>query len=240
VRYLAAPSFSLAVALAVLWNAAAGAQVRPPSPTPLPGAGLAGDARSRVVLDLDCSNVLGSSRVTWFANGTVRRKEVTGGERRMWLGELGPDEAAAYRARLRAEAAAAEAWNWPDNPVEGELVERCSLEWTAEDGQPARRHEFSRLATLPLALARILALSAEIAREADLEARLEGLPLDYVARPGDLLRRVDGTLFRVVAWTDDKRGIELSGVREPLTLYVLASELRVEFVALVEPERPLR
>ena len=205
-----------------------------------PVAGSGGDARSRVLVDLQCSSLLGRSRLTWFANGTVRRKEETGGERRMWLGELGADEVAAYRARLRAESAAAESWTWPDDPVEGDWVERCTLEWTPEDGQLARRHRFSRLATLPLALARLIAVTADLAREADLEARFESLPLDYVARPGDILRRVDGTLFRVVAWTDDKRGIELSGVTVPLTVYVLAEALRQEFVALVEPDPPLR
>jgi hypothetical protein len=197
------------------------------------------DPRSRVVVDLDCRSSLGRTRLTLFANGTVRRREETLGDRRMWLGELAPEEMAAYLARWRAESAAGEGWSstgWPEEAVEGDWIERCTIEWRLALDEPTRRRGFSRLATLPLALARLLAVADDLRREADLEAHVENLPLDYSPRSGDVLRRVDGTLFRVVAKTDDKRGVELSGVTVPLTIYVLIEELRREFVAVVSSE----
>jgi hypothetical protein len=47
-----------------------------------------------------------------------------------------------------------------------------------------------------------------------------------------VLRRADGALFEIRAFTADQLGVELVGVREPLTLYLPKGELRGEFVAL--------
>jgi hypothetical protein len=55
-----------------------------------------------------------------------------------------------------------------------------------------------------------------------------------VPRRGDVLRRVDGVLFRVVARTADENGWELQGVEQPLVLYVVGSDVPRLFVELVE------
>ena len=61
-----------------------------------------------------------------------------------------------------------------------------------------------------------------------------GLPHVYVPEPGDILERVDGVLFDVIGLTGDKKGIELFGVEQPLTLYVLNEAVGQQFKALVK------
>ncbi len=59
------------------------------------------------------------------------------------------------------------------------------------------------------------------------------LPADYEPRAGDRLRRFDGTLFEVVAYTGDGAGLELEGLDEPLVLFIPVAALRDEFEELV-------
>jgi hypothetical protein len=183
-------------------------------------------SRSHELLDHDCSSTLGRRRVTLFANGTVRVWDGLRTSPRMTLGELGPDELAAFVRRLReldfSEVA-------PVAGTEGEWVERCTLD-LALPGAPARTYGFGRYDALPLALATAVHVAGELATKA---LPLDRLPVGYEPRPGDMLRRVDGVLFEVMRRTADGKGIELRGKEQPLVLYVRPEDLRAEFDALV-------
>jgi hypothetical protein len=62
----------------------------------------------------------------------------------------------------------------------------------------------------------------------------DSLPADYVPELGDVLKRVgDGQRFRIVAFTSDKKGIELQGVDVPLELYIPKDQVRQQFTSLV-------
>jgi hypothetical protein len=230
----------LAVALAVL---AAG------SVAPSPGqredrderpsvleSGSQADLRSLVVLRLDCASDLGRREVTLFGNGTVRLREGPPGEEEMSLGELEPVALEGVVARL--EAVDLSEVRAETHGVEGEWVERCLLELPLREGGggPAS-FRFSRYATLPLELSRVVDLAREVGAAAEGD-RGPGLPAGYEPRRGDVLERTDGARFRVVQWTADGKGVELRGLEVPLTLYLPAGELGEQFVALVSRERP--
>jgi hypothetical protein len=195
-----------------------------------------GDLRSLVVLRLDCASDLGRREVTLFGNGTVRLREGPPGEEEMSLGELEPGALEGVVARL--EAADLSEVRAETHGVEGEWVERCLLELPLrEGGDGPASFRFSRYATLPLELSRMVDLAREVGAAAEGD-RGPGLPAGYEPRRGDVLERVDGAHFRVVQWTADGKGVELLGLEVPLTLYLPAGELGEQFVALVSRERP--
>ena len=211
---------------------------------PLAAAAAAGDggsARTQVVLRYECASEVGRREVTLFRNGTVRvrdglRKE----EPQVLLGELGPDELAAFLNRLREEDLS-EVASGPALGVEGAWIERCRLELDLGDaaqGRPARAFEFGRYDSLPLTLSRVVRVAEDIGSRADPRSGAEQLPPGYEPRPGDVLRRADGALFEIRAFTADQLGVELVGLREPLTLYLPKGELRGEFVALERRRSP--
>ena len=182
--------------------------------------------RSHELLDYECRSDLGRRRVTLFANGTVRVWEGLHESQRMTLGELGPDELAAFVRRLRDEDFSEVS---PVAGTEGEWVERCVLR-LALAGQRARRYDFGRYDSLPMALAATVRLADEIALVA---LPLDRLPPGYEPRTGDVLRRVDGVLFVVLRRTADGKGLELLGKEQPLVLFMRPEDLRAEFDALV-------
>ena len=91
--------------------------------------------------------------------------------------------------------------------------------------------------SLPLALGRLLRVVDDLLLEVDRLAPRSELPADYEARAGDRLRRFDGVIFEVVAYTGDGAGLELEGVDAPLVLFIPVAALRDEFVELVERRR---
>ena len=48
-----------------------------------------------------------------------------------------------------------------------------------------------------------------------------------------MLERVDGVLFEVISQTGDKKGGELVGLEQPLTIYLANEAIDDHFVALV-------
>jgi len=188
--------------------------------------------RSRELLDYRCANDLGVRQVTLFANGTVRLREGLGKEPRMQLGEIGPVELDGYLRRLEAEDLS-EVHDRHES-AEGTWVERCTLR-VALDGKPPRELAFSRYDSLPLPVATIVRVADELA---DHTRAVNALPHGYRPHPGDVLRRADGVLFRVVGFTADKLGLELQGVEQPLVLYVRPEDLPALFEALVSRARP--
>jgi hypothetical protein len=194
------------------------------------------DPRSIVLLELDCASELGRRVISLFGNGTVRLKDGLRGKEKVSLTELSPEELAGYRRRLAAEDLG-ETDARAGGP-DGEWVERCRLELTAPDGTP-RSFQLARYGSLSLALSRVLAVTQELGDRAQAAgAGAHHLPPGYEPRPGDVLERRDGSRFRVVAWTTDRRGVELEGVDQPLVLYVSREDLAGEFVGLVPRQRP--
>jgi hypothetical protein len=164
--------------------------------------------------------------VTLFERGTVRLVEGAPGKELSALRELGPDELDAFVRRL-ALVDLSEVRRLSKG-VEGEWVERCRLE-LALTGKPPRSFDFGRYDTLPLALARLLRIADDLTTGLSVRVAAE-LPAGYRPKRGDLLRRADGFVYRVAGFTVDNKAVELTGLDQPLTLYVLREELRREFV----------
>lgn len=108
--------------------------------------------------------------------------------------------------------------------------------------RPATRFRYGHLDSLSLPLARVVGLIDELAARATLESAAGRLRADYRPRQGDVLRRADGVLFRVVRSTAPLDGLpggwELQGVVQPLAVYVYESDLPREFVELVSRDEP--
>ena len=188
------------------------------------------DLRSIEVFDLACASPLGRRQVTLFANGTVRLREGEPGKEAMGLAELNSDELHGALARLEDENLT-EIDRLPRG-VEGDWVEQCDLR-LALAGRPEKSFHFGRYDSLPLALSRVLKVVEDCAGKVGGVQAKEHLPEGYAPQPGDVLKRADGQLFELVAFTPDNKGIELRGVEQPLTLYVLRVEMGREFSALV-------
>ena len=201
---------------------------------PLPAA-LEEDPRSVVRLRYTCESSISRLDLTLFANGTLRLRERAPDELpRMRLAELGRGELAAFLARLADEDLTEVDVRGPE--AGGDWVDACDLELALE-GRPPRRLEFGRMDSLPLALGRLLRVVDDLLLEVDRLAPRSELPVDYEPRAGDRLRRFDGVLFQVVAYTGDGAGLELEGLDEPLVLFIPVAALRDEFVELVERRR---
>ncbi|HXO19495.1 MAG TPA: hypothetical protein VOA87_06175 [Thermoanaerobaculia bacterium] len=196
---------------------------------------LAPASRSTEVFRLDCANDFGRREVTLFANGTVRLREGPPGKERVGLAELGPDELGGALRRLQGEDLSE--IRQLSHGVEGPWIERCDLA-LALAGKPLRRFHFGRYDTLPLPFSRVLKVVDDVAGQVKELEGAEHLPPGYAPRPGDVLKRTDGQLFEIVADTADKRGVEMRGIDQPLTLYVLRDQLGREFVALTSRKRP--
>jgi hypothetical protein len=200
-----------------------------------PGAAPAeGGEVSRELLRLDCASDLGRRETTLFGNGTVRARRWQGGDEAMALGELTADEVAGY-VRLLGEIDLAETDREGSGPVGG-TVERCTLV-LALPGRERVELRFARFDSLSLALGRLLAVVEGLAERAGPPRGSERLPAGYRPRVGDVLKRADGALFEVVAFTVDGRGVELQGLDQPLTLYADRLGLDREFVAVVSEGR---
>ncbi len=178
------------------------------------------------LLRLDCASTIGRREVTLFERGTVRLVEGAPGKELSALRELGPDELDAFVRRL-AQVDLSEVRRLSKG-VEGEWVERCKLE-LALPGKPPRDFDFGRYDTLPLALAQLLRIADDLTTGLTVRVAAE-LPAGYRPQRGDLLRRADGFVYRVAGFTMDNKAVELTGLDQPLTLYVLREELRREFV----------
>ena len=190
------------------------------------------DPRSVELLRYDCASGIGRRDLTLFANGTLRLREAApDSEPRMRLAELGRAELDAYLARLGEEDLSEVDLRGPE--ASGDWVEVCSLELKLADAAE-RRLVFGRMDSLPLALGRVLRVLDDLLLEVERLAPRSTLPADYEPRAGDRLRRFDGTLYEVVAYTGDGAGLELEGIDEPLILFIPVAALRDEFEELVE------
>ncbi len=190
------------------------------------------DPRTVVLVRLDCSSPVGRRETTLFLNGTVRIREGIPGQEQLLLGEYGPEEVAAFRRRL-AEVDLGEA-DRREQSVEGEWVERCLLELRGDVGVEGTRFAFGRYDTQSLALAQLLRIVEDVGTRAHAELARSQLAAGYRPRVGERLERVDGEVFEVVGFTADGKGIELTGVQQPITLYLPIADLRQTFTRVVE------
>lgn len=193
------------------------------------------DPRSVEVLRRDCRSELGRRDVTLFGNGTVRlRLWDAAGQLEMELLELGPGETEDYVTRLqRADLSQLDLP--PAGPDEG-WMDACALSMELPGEAPVS-FRYGQLDALPLALSPLVAIVDELDLRASSNEAGRILADNYAPRPGDVLLRKDGRLYEVVGPTSDGMGIELVGVEQPVTIYLLAEAVHEEFVMLVERRR---
>jgi len=196
----------------------------------LPLAAAVEDPRGYEVVRYECANELGRREVTLFLNGTVRVRDGVPGKEAMGLAELNPDELEGAMNRL-AEVDLSEAQHLSSG-VDGMWVEKCMLALHLPD-KPIQVFHFGRYDTLPLSLSRVIRVVGDVAVKVP-DLKTEELPPKYEPRVGDILKRVDGNLYKIHGITEDKQGLELQGVHQPLTIYVRKEHLHLEFVALIQ------
>ena len=177
-----------------------------------------------------CRSEIGLQDVTLFGNGTLRLLQGPREQRRMRLLELGPDDLEDLRARL-LELALEETATFGGD-LEGEWIGQCLLELGLPEREPSR-FRFHVFDTLSLELQRAVDLGRELIELVTIRADYLGLPNGYEPKIGDFLRRADGELFEVVAYTGEGRGVELHGFEQPLAIYVAIADLRRVFVELL-------
>ncbi len=187
--------------------------------------------RTWEVVRRDCRTSYSREDLTLFGNGTVRLRRVDDEKDEMRLAELNPDQVQAFIRRLEAEDLS----EVPEGREEvlGAMVERCSLVLRLPE-RAEQRFYFGHFDSLPLGLSRLNAIVADLHSEAIDLAPEGGLPRNYFPEPGDILERSDGRRFEVIALTSDRRGVELLGLDDPLTVFVALESLRQQFVGLVE------
>ncbi len=195
------------------------------------------DPRTVEVARLDCSRGGDRREITLFANGTVRLRS-RGSLESMRLLELGPDETDDIVATLE-EIDLGEVEEGRPVLRGGAWLETCRLRLERPGGEETLSFHFGRTDALPLALSRVVAVVDELGSRAEISRQESDFPVGYVPRAGDVVRRADGELFRVIAYTTDGNGVELQGVDQPLTLYMPHEEVAGAFVALEEQARPL-
>lgn len=198
----------------------------------LPAAGAQTESnRTLELVRRNCETTIGRQEITLFANGTLRIRQRVHEDEQFKLAELNPDELAAFVNRLSAEDLTEVPRGRPE--VQGDFVERCELRLEIPDQAP-RGFYFGRFDSLPLALSRLNRIVDDMVLLTEQKAPATGLPRDYVPKAGDVLERADGMLFEVVGFTSDKRGVELTGVDEPLTIFIAREALGDNFVSVIE------
>ena len=154
-------------------------------------------------------------------------KESRGGAGQLHRKRLARDESDFYCSYF----ARPEFWELPSDlragPT-GDLVAQSSVTLTRPDGS-RKQIRFHDMSALPV-------------EAASLRSSLEGLraifvnPIAPASRftpqalsPGTILKRFDGTVFRVRRVEVEKGLVELEGMREPYSLYKRIEELRFQF-----------
>jgi len=189
------------------------------------------DPRSEEVLREECLSTIDRREVTLFGNGTIRLRQGPKGREAMRLAEIARDEVDALREILRGLDLSET--DRVEIGVEGAWVERCTILLPANDAK-TRKFAYGRYGSHSLALSRAIAIANDLAeRAAGRPDRPSAIPKEYQPKQGDRLERRDGELFEVVGPTVDLKGVELVGVRIPLTLYLRIEDLDVEFLRVV-------
>ena len=194
------------------------------------------DRRSTIVLQRSCISDLWHGDLSLFANGTVRLRSESNGERSLQLIELDPVEMEGYLNRID-EMNFAEVEQRHFGPT-GDWVARCSLLVLQGSSSEPLRFDYLDLSALPLALTRLVSLAGELEEVLRQRTTLGEIGFGYMPRVGDLLRRSSGDLYEVVGFTSDGSGVELQGVDSPLVEYLSRSEIASWYVELVSRRQP--
>jgi hypothetical protein len=194
------------------------------------------DPRSKTLLRRDCLGESGHADVTLFANGTIRVREGEEPERQMRLAELPLDVLRAYVNRLEEIDLSETETGVPDTELR--WSGRCQIELGIGDGEP-QVFQFGPFDSLSLALSRVNTIVGELVVEVEERLPKGHLPRDYQPRAGDVLVRTDGSRFKVIAYTSDKKGIELQGIEQPLTIYVNVDDMDEWFTELLSRQEAL-
>lgn len=189
------------------------------------------DPRSVEVLREECRSAIDRREVTLFGNGTVRLRQGPRGAEAMRLAELPLEEVNAIREVL--DGLDLSETDPAESSLEGDMLSDCTLTLSARDAR-VRRFRYGRFGSHSLALSRAIAIAGDLAeRAAKGSDRPREIPPDYRPRLGDRLERADGEIFEVVGDTADGKGVELVGVRLPLTIYLRSEDLDEEFVRVL-------
>ena len=194
------------------------------------------DPRSKTLLRRDCLGESGHADVPLFANGTIRVREGEEPERQMRLAELPLDVLRAYVNRLEEIDLSETEAGVPDTELR--WAGRCQIELGIGDGEP-QVFQFGPFDSLSLALSRVNTIVGELVVEVEERLPKGHLPRDYQPRAGDVLVRTDGSRFKVIAYTSDKKGIELQGIEQPLTIYVNVDDMDEWFTELLSRQEAL-
>ena len=190
------------------------------------------DPRTHEVVRFDCTTGLARSEVTLFGNGTLRLREGDVGEEEMALAELAPEVLDGYLRRLQMESMGGGLA--PPKRIDGLWTEQCVLILEVPDG-PSGRAEFGAFDSLDLPLSRVVAIARELVTLARSRTVVAGIDPGYVPQRGDILIAHDGTRYRVNVRTMDGTGVELVGIDQPLSIYVLIETLHEQFLAIESP-----
>jgi hypothetical protein len=145
----------------------------------------------------------------------------------MRLAEVGPEELDAFLARLgliRFDDLAPSSQG-----MGGEWVENCRLELNLPDREK-HSFDYGPLDSMPLGLRHVLLVVDDLLLE--LERVRPGAPRarGFKVELGDLVvRRRDGARFEVLGFTVEGNGVELQGIDQPITIYVLKEHVQLEF-----------
>ncbi len=189
--------------------------------------GAAEDPRTKVVLESDCHTEASRRQITLFANGTVRLRDGMGATRTMRLVELGASETQAYVNRL-AEITFDDLAP-QSRGLDGEHVESCRVEIGLPDTEP-RVFTYEEFDSLTLGLRHTLLVVDDLVAEFAMVREVEHRPRGYEPEIGDIVvRRLDGARFEVLGFTLEGTGVELEGIDQPMTVFILEDELLDEF-----------
>jgi hypothetical protein len=156
----------------------------------------------------------------------------------MRLSELGDAELRAYINRLADipfDDLALQA-----EGLEGDWVERCEL---LLDLPEEERQELSygRFDTIPLGFRHVLLVVDDLLVVAQAERLAGDRTRAFDPEIGDfLIRRRDSARFEVVGFSIEGTGVEIRGIDQPVTIYLLKDQLLTDFEPEPEPDSDFR
>ncbi len=185
------------------------------------------DLRTRVLLERLCENDFSRRQLTLFANGTLRLRDGVGATRVMRLAELGSVELEAFLRRLEAIRFDDLAPSYPG--LDGEWVESCRLDLHLPELDQLS-FEYGPYDTISLGLRHVLFVVDDLMLEFEFGQPGSTRVREFKVEVGDLVvRRRDGALFEVLGFTLEGTGMELQGIDQPVTLYILKEDVQIEF-----------
>jgi hypothetical protein len=190
------------------------------------------DAVTWVLFDLRCDDDLHLRETTLYADGMVRVRGLKAAP--IALGKLSPHQLEHFERRLVEQSAFAgdpDASRIDSQGLRGDWVERCKLRVKVPERRPVE-YRFGEFDTKPPWVEALSLLADELAAFTE-PIRDSRVPQGYTPRPGDLLERRDGRLYRVAGLTTDGAGLMVDSTTEPLREFFPVAEIDKYFVAVI-------